>query len=76
MLFLLLLGLISSKLGFWSTSKIQYFLACQYPGRNWGWWWHGLLHAVPSKLGNALKLFINVINHECQVVSGGFRSFT
>ena len=29
---------------------------------------------MPSNLGNALPLFINVIIQECQVVSGYFRS--
>ena len=69
--------IFSNKLGVWRSQVIQYFLACQCPGRNWGWSCHGLLHAMPSKLGNALPLFINFIIQECQVeVSGHIRYFT
>ena len=39
----------------------------------WGWSYHGLLHAMPSKLGNALPLFISFIIQECQAVSGNFQ---
>ena len=75
-LFLLLLELFSNKLGFCRSQEIQYFFVCQCLGRNWVWSCHGLLHAIPSKLGNALRLFIYLIIHKCQVVSGHFRSFT
>ena len=75
-LFPLLLGLFSDKLGFWMSQDIQYFLACHCTGINWGWSSHGLLPVMPSKLGNALPLFIDVIVQESQVVSAHFRSFT
>ena len=56
-----------NKLSVWRFQEIQYLLACQYPGRNWGFPCHGLLHAMPSKLGNTLTVFIILIIQQCQV---------
>ena len=66
----------SNKLRVWRSQEILDFLTCQCPGSNWGWSCHRLLHAMISKLGNALALFINFIVQDCQVVSGHFRSLT
>ena len=73
---LLLLFFFSDKLDVWRSQEIQYFLACQCPGRNWGSSCHELLHAMPTKPGNALLLFKNFIIQKCEVVSGHFRPFT
>ena len=59
-LFLVILGLFSNKLGFLRSQQIQYLLGCHCLGRSWRWSGHWHLHDMPSKLGNALPLFINV----------------
>ena len=58
-LLLVLLGLFFNKFG-WLSQEIQYLLVFQCPGRSWNWSGHWWLHAMPSKLGNALTLFIIV----------------
>ena len=70
------IGMFSNKLSFWRSLEVQYLkgtlvgtLVPHYSSRNWSWSWHGLVNAMPFKLGNALLLFINVIIQVCHVSS-------